>query len=156
MTFNDNFLNCITLAQMYPATSNSAKLYIFQTAVHQIINSEKLFWKAVINTFPLQPRLIGPGPDLAILADALVSGLGLAGDSQVDILWPFADGVPPALLQEKIQFFRDVTDTVRSGRIGQASWPGAGFNLRIFLVCANEFNQKELLADLGMTEVAAS
>ena len=148
MTKCNDFLNFITLAQMPEATRQSAKLYIFQTAVHQIISTDKQFGNAVIHTFSLKSHLLNRRPEAAVLAAALSDALYAAGDTRVDILWPFADGLPKAFLQAKIQFFRDIACSVNpAAGLGYQRKPE--IRLRLYLVCANEYNQRELEAELG-------
>ncbi len=143
MTKVANILNCITVNQMHTIISNSPKLYTFQAPSGAVITSDKLFWAAVIYTFPLDPP-VRSHKVIGALADSLFGGLLRAGHPKVDILWPYADNISRAFLIDKAKFFSDLAFSVSPDDEHRIKYNEGGVRLRLFLVCSNEDSRKLL------------
>lgn len=152
MTKAGNFLNCITIDQMHSVISNSPKLYTFQTKTGEIVNSDKLFWEAVIITFPLNPPLRSHKV-IGALADSIFGGLLSAGHPKVDILWLYADSISRPFSINKVEFFNNVAFSVSPDDEHRVKHNEGGVRLRLFLVCSNEDNRKALETEFSILDL---
>lgn len=159
MTKYDQFLNCITVAELKTIKDKYKKQFTLQSSMGEIINTEERFLDAVHRSLPLPPPPFSLPPtgirlNRDWLADVLFMSFHDLKTDAVDIIWPFADDVSASsifFLVKIVKFLKSVADQLSaysyddSGKIYQVK-------IRLFLVCSNEKSKNALRKEFWFLE----
>jgi hypothetical protein len=159
MTKYDQFLNCVTVAELKAIKNQPKKQFTLQTSNGQIINTEERFLDAVYHSLPLpSPPFSLPPSGIRLNRDALGDTMFMSfhalNRDEVDIIWPFADDVSTSsmfFLVKIVKFLKRVADQLSS-----YSYDDSGkiykVRIRLFLVCSNEKNRNALEKEFWFIE----